>query len=191
MMIHCIYLNDIILDSISGDLIVALSIHLKSEIGVFTYCHKNNINVADLSPLYIQIKELYFRDPDYAFRNIIRDETIFEIAINTDYSDLYRIEYYSISLIRLSEIQFTLAYSTNDNNIIIVMFDLYGDNKDCLLIRYYKIDITLYNMNNLSEIKLFQFNSFLGIGFAVKLNTERRGVFSILGYSSKKQIIRT
>ena len=183
------FLNEIILDSASGNFMVALSIHLKSEIGVFIYSHKNYQDDTDLSPLYMQIKELYFRDPNYDFRDIIRgEERIFEIAFNADYSDLYTVSHHTISLIRLSENKFSLAYSTNGDCIIIVMFDLYGEHEDCLLIRYYKIDITSYNMNSITGLKLFKFNSFLGIGLSGNLNSEIRGVFSILGYSSKKQI---
>ena len=185
------YLNDITLVNVSGNIPYALSIHLKSEIGVFAYCLKDNEDENDLSPIYIQIKELYFRNPDYAFKDIIRGENIFEITISEDYSIFWCIFDSLVSLIQLSENKFSLAYA--GDYIIIVIFNLYGDNEDSLLIRYYKIDIAEYNINFPRDLTLFKFNSFLGIGFAPNLITEdeediSRGVFAIFGYSSKKQI---
>ena len=109
-----------------------------------------------------------------------------------NYSD----HYYSIdfleALIKINENQFSYAYapSYSNNDIIrIVIFDLYGTNEESLFIRYYGINLQLYNVKTVLGFSIFKFNSFIGMGLVGELNTdEYRCIYSIFGYSSKNKI---
>ena len=63
------------------------------------------------------------------------------------------------SLIKINDNKFSYAY-LKSNDIVIVIFDLYGINKKSLLIRYYIIYSILYNFFDILKINLFKFNSF-------------------------------
>ena len=171
-------------------------IHLKNEIGVFSYYH---------SHIYIQIKELI--DPNSledVLVDVINNENDdkFKITIDEEnYSDHISSLYYNIFLIKLSSNKFSIAYYSDYESciIIIVIFDLYGDNEDNLFIRYYKINLDLYNLRlqDYLYLQLFKFNSFLGMAFigfnANDVNPDEdiedyedyKGIFAIFGYSSK------
>ena len=195
------HLNSIILDNINRISIrirVALCIHLKSEIGVFAYYTKENTQ-SNFSPLYIQIKELYLRESNYDLKNVIKDQNIFEISLYANYTDHIFVDITKSFLIKISDNQFSYAYLNDyyyNEIIIIVIFDLYGTKKDFLFIRYYKIDLSLYDISYQNSLRLFIFNSFLGLGFCGNIISESnydngdiyKGIFTIFGYSSKKQI---
>ena len=192
--LYSIYLDDIIDLQINS----VLCMHLKSEIGVFTY-YTRNTEIAPC-PLFMHIKELIIVDSNYSFRNIIKNETIFKIGINTtDNTDHYDVSNLFSSLIKISDNKFSYSYaSKRRNNIIIAIFDLYGINEESLSIRYYKIDLTLYNLECPLHLKLFKFNKYLGIGFAGTFTIESigkdndnkysLGTFIIFGYPNKKKI---
>ena len=193
------FLSSIYLDDINGDKISSvLCIHLNSEIGVFTYYTENNYNT--LCPLYMEILELIVEDSDYTFKNVIKNETIFKIGINTtDNSEHFEVTYIFSSLKKISDNKFSYAYADTNNNIIIIaIFDLYGNNEKSLSIRYYQIYLSLYNLYYPLCLKIFKYHSFLGIGFAGTLTSESisenyenqfsLGTFIIFGYSSKKMI---
>ena len=189
-----IYLDDINDDQISS----ALCIHLDSEIGVFTYYTKNTYETP--CPLYMQILELIVEDSDYTFKNVIKNETIFKIGINTtDNSEHFEVSNLDSHLIKISDNKFSYAYSNiNKNIIIIAIFDLYGNNEKSLSIRYYQIYLSLYNLDWPMHLTIFKYHSFLGIGFAGTLTSESiseeknkrfsLGTFIVFGYSSKKMI---
>jgi len=188
------HLYSIDIDSLGSKTIsFAKCIHLKNEIGVFSYYFSPVGGIG--GPLYIQIKELR----DNNLENVIDNNDKFEIAIEDNYSDLISSLSFNIFLIKLSDNKFSIAYLSDNaiyekGIIIIVIFDLYGDNEDNLFIRYYKININLYNliMCNWLNLNLFKFNSFLGIAFvgvkADDITSDNKGIFAIFGYSSKKQI---
>ena len=196
------HLYSIEIDSLGSETIrFAKCIHLKNEIGVFSY-HFSPVGGIG-RPLYIQIKELR----DNNLENVIDNNDKFEIAIEDNYSDLISSLSFNIFLIKLSDNKFSIAY-LSDNEIygrgiiIIVIFDLYGDNEDNLFIRYYKINLNLYNliMYYWLNLNLFKFNSFLGIAFvginANEINPDvdienfldYKGIFAIFGCSSKRKI---
>ena len=192
--LYSIYLDDIIDSSINS----VLCIHLKSEIGVFIYYTKSNNKTP--CPLFMHILELIVVDSNYTLKNVIQNETIFKIGINTnDNSEHLEVSCYFSSLIKLSDNKFSYAYAdTNRNIIIIALFDLYDNNGKSLSIRYYKIYFSLYNLECALNLKVFKFQSFLGIGFVGTLVSESSseqylnrssfGTFIIFGYSSKKKI---
>ena len=71
------------------------------------------------------------------------------------------------------------------------MFDLFGNNDDepNLLIRYYKINLNLYNKKFNNDLKLFIFNSFLGMLFITENSDDniiKNSLIIIFGELSKK-----
>ena len=200
------HLNSIYLDTIDESeyisqnfhIIFTKCIHLKEEIGIFAYYHFNIYKSA--YPLIIQIKELIFKSSNYTLKNVINNNPIFEITIDpTSFSNKLYASIYRVFLIKVSDNKFSYAYVINENNvhIILTIFDLYGNNKDNLLIRYYKINLIIYNLVFSKFLNLFKLNSFLGMAFIGYNNTEyilktnndnTKGYFTIFGYSSKKNI---
>ena len=167
-------------------------IHLKNEIGVFAYYPFSISNIP--CPLFVQINRLFFDGSHYIFQNVIKNENIFKITTsnNNDEDDHDFICMTTESLIKINDNKFSYSYIIDFNIIIIVIFDLYGTNKESLYIRYYKIDLSLYYFSDLYAIKLFKFNSFLGIEFVGALGDDidsTRCSFSIFGYCSIKQSI--
>ena len=142
-------------------------IHLKNEIGIFAYYIYDTFQTT-FKPIRIQINELIIEDDVYKFKNIISDHKIIEIKID-DYfylNDCIACERTNYEfLIKINEKKFFYAYDYSDYIIIIVMLDLFGNNDDeqNLLIRYYKINLNLYNLIFFIDLKLFIFNSFLGM----------------------------
>ena len=79
------HLESIILDSLElqgESMRLAKCIHLKNEIGAFTYYPFNN-----RSALYVQIKKLVFCDSHYTFENVIENENRFQITIKDNVVD--------------------------------------------------------------------------------------------------------
>ena len=129
------YLNSIAIDTTEyTEISFAKCIHLKNEIGVFSY-YRSSISDTG-NPLNIQIKELI--NP-YNLIDVINDENHkFEISIDKNYfSDhISSSLFFNAFLIKLSDNKFSFAYYSDYENgvIIIVIFDLYGDNEDNLLL---------------------------------------------------------
>ena len=186
------YLNNIILDTDNINFQDEVSfynairaIHLKNEIGIFTY-YINNYD-AQFSKLRMQINELYFEGGIPSFRNVIQDNQIIEISFDDDddynyySSDSTRIN--SESLIKLNDNKFSYAYIYSEDIIILIIFDLFGDNNNNLFVRYYKIDFTDYNYKTRDILKLFNYDSFLGLGINYKdSENNKNALFIFFGY---------
>ena len=143
-------------------------IHLKNEIGVFTYFVKDTDNPYSYNSfLRMQINELYFIDNIPQFKNVIKNTEV--IDPNVIFKNPSRRRFLSetsetISLIKINDNQFAYAYISYDN-IIIMIFDLYGNNYDNLFGREYKINLDFYKINDCQDLMLFQYKEFLGIAF--------------------------
>ena len=188
------HLDSILLASLHLERSIKLvnCIHLKNEIGVYAY-YPNY----EMTPLYIQINKLVFDGSHYGFENFIEGQEVFQITtsgpLDVNQYDHTRTAFMikTESLKKINDNKFSYAYYISLNKIIIVIFDLYGVYKKSLLIRYYTINLELYNIIIIVFIKLFKFNSFLGLSI---LKTDEsyydaRTGFSIFGYSSKKPTI--
>ena len=187
-----IFLSNV--ELIGDSLFVANRIHLKDEIDVFAYYPFSVSNFP--CPLYVQINKLVFNGSHFIFESVIENENILNITTSEnitvyDHSrDIANMK--KESLIKINDNKFAYCYFIDYNNITIVIFDLYGTNKESIFIRYYHINLDLYFFVEIYRAKLFKFNSFLGITFTGSLveNEEiGRGGFFIFGYFSKKQNI--
>ena len=145
-------------------------IHLKNEIGVFAYFIKDtNDQYSSSSYLRLQINELYFMDNIPQFKNVIKNTQVIDTNLIYGNIILKRMLYQTsdtISLKKINDNQFAYAYTSNAN-IILMIFDLYGNNYDNLYGREYKInlDLPLYETINCHDLTLFQYKEFLGISF--------------------------
>ena len=76
----------------------------------------------------------------------------------------------------------------NDSYIILIIFELYGNNYNNLLVRYYKVNLLLKQIVYIKDLKPFYFNSFLGLGFCASYidSKQSEGMFIILGYPNKE-----
>ena len=188
------YLNKILLDSdlFSFDYDISnfnsiKAIHLKNEIGVFCYYFINNDGI--YSQLRIQINELYFEEGIPSFKSIIQGETKIIVSFDDSNYNLNGKRFNMESLIKLNDNKFSYAYIYSENIIILIIFDLYGDNDDNLFIRYYPIDFSSYIYKINEILKLFNYNSLLGMGFNYCENNHCRSyskaLFIIFGYSKQ------
>ena len=75
-----------------------------------------------------------------------------------------------------------------ESYIILIIFELYGNDSNNLLVRYYKINLLLYNLANINDLKLFNLNSFFGLGFiGHDLDSNlHKSIFLIFGYPNKE-----
>ena len=163
------------------------AIHLKKEIGVFAY-YINNIGITEFSPLRMQINELIFEEDIPRFNNVIPRKEIIEIYTdNFNYYNNNYVRFYFESLIKINDNKYSYTYYYSESIIILIIFDLYGNNNDNIFIRYYKINTNLYNLEIYDDLKLFKYNLFLGISFrfCYASNIDIYNSFLIFGYSSK------
>ena len=163
------------------------AIHLKNEIGIFTY-YINNYG-EEFSKLRMQINELYFEGSNPSFRNVIQGEEnrIIEISFDNDdynyYSSVSLTRINSESLIKINDNQFSYAYIYSEDIIILIIFDLFGNNNNNLFVRYYKIDFTSYNYKTRDILKLFNYDSFLGLVINYEdSENNKNALFIFFGY---------
>ncbi len=184
------YLNNIFLQTVDYTNPTHTSIHaicLKKEIGIFSY-YINNID----SPLKIQINELYNHNGRYQFNNLIPE-------INVSFGDIDYLRTNDANLKREDMTKITdnifsyvILYSFYEDYIdyviLIIIFDLFNNDRN-LFIRYYTINSVLYNIRINSQIKSFNFNSFLGLTFyGGKASGSINNAFYVILGNSKKNI---
>ena len=184
-------LNNLATKNISNNIELSISsfentfyaIHLKQEIGVITYYIKNVGNLE--SPLYMEVIE--FNPKNKTFVNIVEKYLI--SLDNQTFSDHDgAIGFTYEHLIKITDDKFSYAYyDDNENRIILVLFDLYGNN---LLARYYIINHRLYAFTSTESLHLFVYKSFLGIGFYSFLTDIKKykSLIIIFGYNNNDNI---
>ena len=150
-------------------------IHLKEEIGIFTYY--NGINGGTTIGLILEINELIFNGTNYLFKPLYEKKQIFLTLDSNSFSDQNDINMDSVDLKHLMKIndnKFAYIYdyfteeSSDEYYIVLIIFDIYGNNNEKLLIKYYNINhsyILGYNPYFFYQINIISFNSFLGIAF--------------------------
>ena len=155
-------------------------IHLKNEIAAYAYYIDYTSNVS--SSLYIQVNELINTDSTYSFNNIITERSVaFDDFSN--FEQLSRV--YQEDMIKITDNIFAYLMLNPDNVIILILFDIYNNYQN-IFVRYYKIDLTLYNIESIFQIKMFNFNTFLGLAFIGELYGSNS--FYIVFGCSKKNI---
>ena len=156
-------------------------IHLKEEIGVFTYYI--NLNEDKKAGLVLQINELIYEESNYTFKPLFENKTIILSLDNKTLFDHNGINPYTIDtkdLIKINDNKFAYAYYYNIEKeedyltyIVLIIFDINGNNNENLLIKYYIIDYYLNLGNNPSDIytiNIMTFNSYTGISFLTYFN---------------------
>ena len=154
------------------------AIHLRDNIGVFTYYQKD---IGIKSNLYLDIINFIFLENNYSFEYIIQN---YKITINNNYDHQSTKGSTYEYLIKINDNKFTYSYYNSNNSIIvIVLFDLFNNTN--LFVRYYKIDLNLYPISFNNNLNLFLYKSFLGIGFVgVSKDTNKsQSSFIIFGYN--------
>ena len=186
------YLNNIFLQTVDYTNPTHTSINaicLKNEIGIFFYYIKNS---EDFSPLRIQINELYYHEGRYQFNNLIPERNVSFGDINYLKISDENLEREDLTKITDNIFSYVILYSDSedifDYVILIIIFDLFNNDKN-LFIRYYTINSALYNIRIHSKIKLFNFNSFLGLSFyGGKESGSFNNAFYVILGNSKKNI---
>ena len=158
-------------------------IHLKKEIGIFTYYIKTK--EMDNTQLHLQINELILNDKNYIF-NKFKNQSII-ISLNNDNSSDYNINndfFSNKNLMKISDNRFSYAFNYFNGSIVLVIFDLYDNDKN-LIIKYYKIKLNLdINPTMFFYIETLNYNSFIGILFIVSEDYNyQKPLLSIFGNS--------
>ena len=150
-------------------------IHLKEEIGVFTYY--NNIEGHSEVGLILQINELIFNESNYSFKPLYENEKII-LSLDDTFFDHKDVNVYTIdekNLMKINDNKFAYIYNyyileeeqeEEKCYIVLIIFDINGQNNENLLIKYYKIDYYLifgYNPIFFYKINIMTFNSYTGI----------------------------
>ena len=146
-------------------------IHLKNEIGIFTY-YINTDKVPNPG-LILQINELVLNGANYEFKPLYKEEKIFLSLDNNSFSDHNDLETDSIEnkhLFKINDNKFAYIYDYYDKEanyfIVLIMFDLNGNNNENLLIKYYIFNHNLifgHNALYYNKINIIPFNSLIGI----------------------------
>ena len=155
-------------------------IHLYEEVGIFTYYKDENT-------LLLQINELKFDGTEYFFNNKIDDEHQINLSEGVNNFIFAKNE----NLMKITDTKFSYIYYNLDNEenyyfIILIIFDLYGDNNENLFSRYYKIKIDSFgitNFDNLYNLDTIMFKSYIGIGLIASFigNNDSKSYLIIIG----------
>ena len=158
-------------------------IHLKKEIGIFTYYIRTK--EMDNIQLHLQINELVFSDNNYIF-NKFKNQNIIISLNNDNSSDFIIYDYFSNkNLMKFSDNRFSYVFNNFDGSIVLVIFDLYDNDKN-LMIKYYKINLNLleFTQTIFLYVETLNYNSFIGISFIISENYNyKKPLLAIFGNS--------
>ena len=127
-------------------------IHLQREIGVFNY-------FIDYDSI-LKILELKNDGISYQLYDIFENDNL----ININYDDLNPPNILS-DLLKISNTRFGIFYADYNNNyLMIILCDIYGNNNNNLITRFYKIYYQLYQFYNFLNLIAFMYGNHIGIG---------------------------
>ena len=144
------------------------SIYLKDEISILAY-------MLDKTPdcIYIQLKNLVYNK--YALNYELEDCLIEykKIEVKIEGSTKFNSFYYISDLKKINNNKFSLisAYDYNEEeafDLYIILFDIYNFHDTNLSIRYYYIQMKLYNYRIYRFILSIKYNGFLGLIYSVR-----------------------
>ena len=155
-------------------------IHLKNEISILGYF----LNRTNNDYIYIQIKRISYNNyySNYEIENYLTRFKKIKIKLEVilDF-DTY---YYLNHLKKINDNKFSLISSSRDFfQIYIFIFNLYNFHDTNLFIRYYCIQLKLYNYNIYRYLKSITFNGFLGLIYTINIGSDSRyQKFSLFSY---------
>ena len=148
-------------------------IHLKKETGVFTYF--NTMEGYGIPMLILQINELFLEGNNYKFKKVLKEDKIILTLDNITLYDLNHIGLDSLDtrhLIKINDNKFAYVYDYKNEKgnlmFVLILFELYGNNFDNLLAKYYKFNPYLITGNfptSLYQINIITYKSYIGIAF--------------------------
>ena len=160
------------------------SINLKNEISVFAYM----LNVEPES-IFIQIKNLVYNK--YGLKYELEDYLIKykRIEMKKEGEYIFNSYYYLSDLKRINPNKFVLISSDKYDseiayNLYIIIFDIYNFHETNLFIRYYYIQLILYNYKIYRYLLSIPYNGFIGLIYSIKIggNGDVYQKFSIFSY---------
>ena len=154
-------------------------IHLKNEISILGYIFNNNDD-----SINIQIKQILYNK--YYSNYEIEDYLIKfkKIIIKLEGIINFDAYYYLNHLKKINDNKFSLISSSKNNSqLYIFIFEIYNFHDTNLFIRYYCIQLKLYNFNIYRYLKSISFNGFLGLIYTINIGRDSRyQKFSIFSY---------
>ena len=156
------------------------NILLKKEISILSYIIPNE----NIFQLYIKIKEVIYNEKQnkYFFEDyLVRYKTI---KLNSQKINIHKNYYYINDIIKINNTKFAIIISDrNTKTVFIIICELYKNVN--LFIKYYYIDIILYNFSIYNFLKSIVYNKFLGLTYTIQIgnNGDLRFVyFSLFSY---------
>ena len=133
--------------------------HLQKEIGVCTYFESMDY------PPKLKVINILNNNGNYEFDNLIEKEILITID-EDDNSDVLPYFIDQLRILKITKTKFAYSYlNIDDNFIVIVMCDLYGETLNNINLRYYKIYLSLYGIQVNGGLSLFKYNQNLGLAF--------------------------
>ena len=164
-------------------------INLQKEIGIYIYLYNEE------KPLRLLMKNLNYDENQNKYELIDLMDIDYELSIKEDKSlDIDSSYYEEFDLFKITNSKFCYIYNNIDGNLVIILFDLFGETLNNLFIRHYKILLKLYNLSVARNLRGFIFNDFIGIGFAndnLESKNTYYSLFMIFGYKIKTYIENT
>ena len=155
-------------------------IHLKNEISILGYF----LNSTAHDDIYIQIKKISYNN--YYSKYEIEDYLISfkKIIIKLEGIIDFDTYYYLNHLKKINDNKFSLISSSQDLfQLYVFIFDLYNFHDTNLFIRYYCIQLKLYDYNIYRYLRSITFNGFLGLIYTINIGSDSRyQYFSLFSY---------
>ena len=169
---------------ITSDYIFSKCIYVKDNIGAFFYYLSNN-----KSP-YLFFKKLNSGSTNYELINHLGP-----IPINSNNNFPLNSDYLYNDIIKFDDNNIIFVSTCNNTEIImIIKFKLLNSFQN-VLINYYQLDLSPYNIRIYLDITIFKFSSFLGIGMThYKTNLDDSQTYSsffIIGSSTMNSVNST
>ena len=140
--------------------------HLQKEIGVCTYFESRDL------PPKLKVINIINNNGNYEFDDLIKKEIVITIDkennsdIEPSFDDYLRI-------LKITQTKFAYSYlNIDDNFIVIVMCDLYGETLNNINLRYYRIYFELYGVRIYGGLSLFKYNRNFGLAFLTNKNND-------------------
>ena len=138
------------------------NILLKNEISILSYVLNPDSNL-----IYIQAKNLIYKDEEFILENCLLKYKIIEINSDKKYS--LSCLFFLMELKRINDNRFCLLLtSENLFNLYIILFDFYNYRDSSLFIRYYNIPLKFYDSRIFQFILSVNFNGFLGLVYTIQ-----------------------